>query len=280
MDTSARIRTALPVALLGAIILFASISAEASHSWGTYHWARIANPFTLKLGDNVSGMWDASLSTASSDWSADPSILFPGAGIVKVLTTTIVAGNGIKNCKATSGTVQVCNNKYGNNGWLGVAQIWASGSHITQGTVRLNDTYFNTPSYNTAAWRNLVMCQEIGHTFGLDHQDEIFGNPNLGTCMDYTDDPSTNQHPNQHDYWQLASIYSHGDSFTTVSSVSASKPGASGAAQSEDFENATEWGKEVRISKDGRNSIYERDLGNGRKVFTFVIWADSTRSGK
>ncbi len=33
------------------------------------------------------------------------------------------------------------------------------------------------------------MCQEIGHDFGLDHQDENFNNPNLGTCMDYTNDP-------------------------------------------------------------------------------------------
>jgi hypothetical protein len=40
------------------------------------------------------------------------------------------------------------------------------------------------------------MCQEVGHTFGLDHQDENFNNTNLGTCMDYTNDPSTNQHPN------------------------------------------------------------------------------------
>ena len=55
----------------------------------------------------------------------------------------------------------------------------------------------------------MVTCQEIGHTFGLDHQDENFTNTNLGTCMDYTNDPSTNQHPNQHDYDELASIYGH-----------------------------------------------------------------------
>ena len=50
----------------------------------------------------------------------------------------------------------------------------------------VNDTYFNTAKYNTPVWRNLVMCQEVGHTLGLDHQDEIFDNVNLGTCMDYT----------------------------------------------------------------------------------------------
>lgn len=39
--------------------------------------------------------------------------------------------------------------------------------------------------------------------------------------MDYTSDPSTNQHPNRHDYEELALIYSHLDSATTVSSASA-----------------------------------------------------------
>jgi len=33
------------------------------------------------------------------------------------------------------------------------------------------------------------MCQELGHDFWLDRQDETFDTPNLGTCMDYTSDP-------------------------------------------------------------------------------------------
>jgi hypothetical protein len=186
-----------------------------------------------------------------------------------VLDTTIVAGQtNPKNCRAVLGKVQVCNSKYGNNGWLGLAQIWVSGNHIVQGVTKLNDTYFNTATYNTPAWRNLVMCQEVGHTLGLDHQDEIFDNPNLGTCMDYTSDPSTNQHPNQHDYDQLALIYAHLDSTTTVGQ---SLP--SGKANI-DHDELGEWGRAVKKSSDGRNSLYERDLGGGKKVFTFVIWAD------
>lgn len=179
----------------------APISALGEHSWGSYHWARTGNPFSLKLGDNVSSAWDAYLSEASTDWS------FSSA-----LDTSIVEGGTRTNprrCRATSGRVEVCNTTYGNNGWLGVAQIWVSGSHITQGTVKLNDTYFNTPTYNTPAWRRLVMCQELGHTFGLDHQDENFSGANLGTCMDYTSDPDgppSNEHPNAHDWEQLLSL--------------------------------------------------------------------------
>jgi hypothetical protein len=132
----------------------------------------------------------------------------------------------------------------------------------------LNDTYFNTAAYNTPAWRNLVTCQEVGHTLGLDHQDENFDNPNLGTCMDYTSDPSTNQHPNAHDYEELDIIYAHLDSTTTVGQ---SVPPAMNDI---DFAGPPQWGKLIRRGSNGRTALYELDFGRGNKVFTFVIWAD------
>jgi hypothetical protein len=262
------IRVAVPAIVLGVILLLGATVAKATHSWGGYHWARTANPFTLKLGDNASSAWDAYLSTTSGDWSQST-----------VLDTTIVSGLGGRNCKAQTGRVEVCNRTYGNNGWIGLAQIWVSGSHITKGTAKMNDTYFNTATYNTSAWRNLVMCQEVGHTLGLDHQDEIFDDTNLGTCMDYTNNPESNQHPNQHDYDMLEQIYAHLDTFTTVSATKAT--GASALAQERlpaggqgDFENVSEWGKEIRRSANGRESVFERDLGRGNKVLTHVTWAD------
>ena len=239
--------------------------AYANHAWGNYHWARTANPFTLKLGDNVTSAWDAHLALASSDWSQSV-----------VLDTVVVVGgtnntkgkDTPKNCLPTAGQVEVCNSKYGRNGWLGVASIWASGNHITQGTVKMNDTYFNTTKYNTPAWRNLVLCQEVGHTFGLDHQDEDFNNASLGTCMDYTSDPTPNQHPNLHDYEMLETIYAHLDVNTTVSQTVATRNGAD-----VDLSDPAAWGKEIRRSEDGGASLFERDLGGGNKVFTHVFWA-------
>ncbi len=232
-------------------------TASASHAWGNYHWAHTVSPFTLKLGDNVSTTWDSHLAGASADWS-----------VSDVLDTTVVSGSSNpRNCRATAGMVQVCDYKYGNNGWLGIASVWANGNHITQGTVKMNDTYFNTSKYNTPAWRNLVMCQEVGHTFGLAHQDEIFDNPNLGTCMDYTNDPSTNQHPNLHDYEMLDIIYTHLDSITTVSQTLAL------AKQEVDHNDPATWGKKVHASSKDHGDLYERDFGNGNKVFTFVVWA-------
>lgn len=232
--------------------------AGADHSWAGYHWARTSNPFTLKLGDNVTSAWDAYLGTTSTDWTKST-----------VLDTTIVAG-GTKPraCRATSGRVEVCNAAYGGTGWLGIAQIWISGGeHITQGAVKVNDTYFNTATYNTPAWRNLVMCQEVGHTLGLGHNDEDFKTTN-GTCMDYSNDPGPNQHPNDHDYEQLEAIYAHLDSTTTLAATAPNSAAGAGAGNSQ-----AEWGTAVRYSSDGRPSLFVRELPDGQRVFTFVIWA-------
>jgi hypothetical protein len=227
--------------------------ASANHSWNGYHWVRTTNPFTLKLGDNLSAGWKSYLGTTSSDWSKST-----------VLDTTIVPGMAsTRRCKPTAGRDEVCNAAYGYNGWLGVAQVWVSGSHITQGTVKVNDTYFNTSTYNTPAERNHVMCQEVGHTLGLDHQDE--SGASLGTCMDYSQDPGS-QHPNQHDYDQLAAIYAHLDGTTTVGSSPAGAAGrASGASP--------RWGSLVSGSRSGRSAIYMRTLRGGRALVTFVTWA-------
>ena len=245
--TSAALLSLLPVG-----------AAQANHSWGGYHWARTSNPFALKLGDNVTSAWDSYLAGASSDWTKST-----------VLDTSVVAGSSSpRTCKATAGMVQVCNSTYGSTGWLGIASISVTGgTHITQGTVKLNDTYFNTAQYNTPAWRAMVTCQEVGHTFGLDHQDEVFDNPNLGTCMDYTNDPSTNQHPNQHDSDELVSIYSHLDSTTTIgASTSGNHPQVGNDEAS--------WGHRVEGSRAEGHATYVRDFGDGESVVTFVTWAN------
>jgi len=230
-------------------------TSQESHSWGGYHWARTSNPFTLSVGDNVSSEWDSTLGTTVSDWTQST-----------VLNLNEVAGQATtKRCKGTPGRVEVCNSRYGNNGWLGIASISITGgNHITQGTVKLNDTYFQTATYNTPAWRNLVSCQEVGHTLGLDHQDEDFNNPPLGTCMDYTSDPSPNQHPNSHDYEELEIIYAHTDSSTTVGSAVPQQTG----------DSVEDWGELIGSSRGGLQQTYLRELGNDKAIITHVTWAE------
>jgi hypothetical protein len=260
--------------VISVLFVFVTLTAvtSARHSWRKYHWARQSNPFTIKLGDNVNTTWDLSLVGASADWTMS-----------NVMDTIIVPGGTTgSTCAPTLGRVEVCNAAYGSTGWLGIASIWLTGPfHITQGTAKMNDTYFNMAQYNTSAWRNFVMCQEVGHTFGLDHQDENFNNLNLGTCMDYTNDPTgtagtngtlNNEHPNQHDYDQLQTIYSHLDSSTTVGQgVNTMPPAMSNV----NLDGPRQWGKVVKTAADGRSSVYELDFGNDQRVITFVIWADA-----
>lgn len=235
-----------------ATLLTAPLPVYANHSLQGFHWARSANPFTLKLADNVSPKWDNHLLNTSNDWSQSA-----------VLDTQIVNGRTKPSaCKPTNGQVEVCAAKYGFNGWLGVAELWIYGDHIYQGRVRMNDSYFNTATYNTPAWRNLVMCQEVGHTLGLDHQDEDFYNTPLGTCMDYSADPTLNQRPNQHDYDMLAEIYTHLDSTTTVSQVQQQAASRANSPEPKSF------GK--LVEKKGKQALYVQELGNGHKLYSFV----------
>ena len=110
-----------------------------------------------------------------------------------------------------------------------------------------------------------------GHTLGLDHQDEAFDNTNLGTCMDYTNDPvgtpasANNEHPNADDYAQLETIYAHLDSTSTVGAALPSN----GAAAS----SASSFGRLVSSSHNGKVQTFVRDLGRGQLEVSFVIWA-------
>jgi len=256
-----RRRTALLGAVVGLTIALVS-PVSANHSWGGYHWARTSNPFTVKLGDNVSGLWDNLLGVASNDWSQST-----------VLDTAVVAGGTRpKACRATAGMVEVCSSRYGNTGWLGVAQIWITGGvHITQGIVKNNDYYFGSSSYqyNNTAEMQHVICQELGHTFGLGHTTEDGSSQN--TCMDYYHNTSASDtqstHPNAHDYQQLETIYSHLDSTTTVGSA------AAGAPSSSRGDDANNWGQLVASSNSGREQTFSLELGGGQSVITFVIWA-------
>jgi hypothetical protein len=241
----------------------------ADHAWGKYKWKISGSSLNLNLGDNVNDNWDGHLLNVSTDWS-----------VSTVLDTTVIKGStNPATCSPESGNVQVCNSAYGDNGWLGLAQIYGRGTTITAGVAKLNDTYYNTAFYNTAAWRRMVMCQEVAHTFGLAHQDETFDNVNLGTCMDYTDDPDgsvhnsgvSNEYPNQHDYDQLETIYASSkggkdDGGSDGGGCNPKSPKCNPASTP----GKAQWGR--LMSGHGGVETYEQDLGNGYKVITHVFW--------
>lgn len=222
--------------------------ALANHSWNNYHWARTGNPFTLKVVDSNTSDWDDNQVRAISDWSKST-----------VMDLAREAGDDSmksrKRCPMVSGKIRSCNASYGNNGWLGLASIYVSGGHITQGSAKMNDSYFSSPTYDETA-RQQVMCQEIGHTFGLTHQDE--SGADLNTCMDYSnalDNPS----PNEHDYDQLVTIYSHTDSSTTIGASVGTLPDA-----------VPSWAPATQKAQ----SVYVDQLEDGTELVTFVLWAN------
>ncbi|MEO6397893.1 MAG: hypothetical protein ABIP13_05455 [Tepidiformaceae bacterium] len=265
--------------LLAAFVILVAVSGVgtgyATHSWGGYHWARTSNPFTLKLGNNMTGDWPGYLTKASTDWSADTGS--------NPLNTVVVGGStNPKNCRAVAGTVQVCNSTYGNNGWLGLASIWLdSNGHIVQGTTKMNDTYFNTAKYKNANEKLHVVCQEVGHTFGLGHTSEDGSSQN--TCMDYFSNTGANAtstlstQPNAHDYEELATIYAHLDA---TNSSSAAGPGPRGGFQSfpgKGGPNGVDGNGTPGGASPEHGHWYVENLGNGMQLVTHVFWAEQGR---
>jgi hypothetical protein len=275
-------------AILGALIVLSLlvVPVSADHDWETYHWKR-SSPTTIEatipVVDNLSGLWDSYLTGDETK----PGVIVEWNKSEVIELTYQPGTQSPKQCKPSAGTIQVCNAEYGNNGWLGLAQIWVSGGHISQGTAKQNDSYFNQARYDTPEWRRLVLCQEVAHTFGLDHQDVIHDNENLGSCMDYTNSPTENVAPDPEDMEQLLAMYdpnytvedvhSHVTAFRGHYDAEPAPTTTRGKSKAEDEvteHDPKKWGTAIEKDEQGRPTLFERDFGADLKVFTFVIPVD------
>lgn len=177
----------------------------ASRTQGHFHWARKQSQFTLQVGDNVDGGWNSLLNRVVSDWNKGDTVTF-----------RIVNGStGAQECRERTGTVQVCNSSYGRQeGWLGLTKLYFTdrGDHVDAATVQMNDSFLNTDTqYNSEAARRHTLCHELGHTPGLDHvSSKSCMNDSQQAVFD-------NTVPINKDFRQLERIYKHKDSSTTVS---------------------------------------------------------------
>lgn len=279
-----------------AVIVLTTSPATANHQWGNYHWANSGNGVSLTLRHTLrDSAWLTYYSQARSDWDSQTPLTLTDGGAY--------SGTTSKKCSPIAGGVLVCSDAYGFRGWLGIATIWASGDHISQATTKLNDSYYNTATYNTPGWRDLVACQEIGHDFGLDHQDEQFDNANLGTCMDYTNAPDggtvggfnygpANRAPNAHDYQMLNSSAMYGsghiDSGGGGGGGGGGRPGSAAdgftfrevgknLGGSSSVTDSGQWGRAVSRDGQGRPDKFVLDLGGGKRKITHVFWVPGFR---
>ncbi|MBE5074824.1 hypothetical protein IM511_11000 [Erythrobacteraceae bacterium E2-1 Yellow Sea] len=276
-----RKKWAFATAAGAAAVLAAPVMAD--HSWGSYHWSTTDNVVRIPVFDHTSGVWKNQsplgngnyIKVAMDDWNQSDHIASQLSNAAADSTCSMVAYE-----------IHVCSGNYGDNGWLGIASISISrgrSSHIVAGSTKLNDYYFDvytvldgSKPYDDPSWRQLVACQEIGHDYGLGHQNEDFDTDDTTSCMEYTYDPTLNEHPNSHDYDQLALIYGHdgGDGGTTDPSPG---PGNKGGKNKIGIPgNApAEWGQAIGFDANGRPNVYRRSTAS-YDFITHVTWAPHT----
>ena len=281
-------KLATRIGLAACVALGAITPAAANHSWGGYHWVRTAQKVPLTVNWAITDTWKPFFVSAMSDWNQST-----------VLALTAPASKSTRDpqkCSPIAGQVLVCNYAYGKRGWLGIASVWLSNGHISQATTKLNDSYWGDRSTYGDDLRMLVTCQEIGHDFGLAHQDETFTNVNKGSCMDYTNAASggiyrgfnygpSNEHPNQHDYDMLVSIYNHTEGATSAATSTnfgireVGRPAAAGGSlPTEGSGNtAAEWGEATHRDGKGRPDQFVRRLPDGTTMITHVLWSPDAK---
>lgn len=251
-------------ALAVGVIVCATSSAD--HAWSDYHWARSSNPLELTVINSTTSDWDPYVSVALSDWNQS-SVLNIGEDV-----NGSTSNRDRRKCDGPNGGIRICNLEYGNNGWLGIAGISVgSDGHITSGYTKLNDSYFNTAYYNKPDWKQSVTCQELGHDFGLGHQDEDFNNISLESCMDYQDPPF--ESPNAHDYEQLAEIYAHTDGGSGGGGGTCNAPPGKGCNKNGAAPGQADIGWGMSLGRRGQQETFIRISPDGTQHITFVTWA-------
>lgn len=263
------------VSLLAVLILaVTALPAFASHGWSSYHWSRSCGTCPKSLT-----IYNTTVATTRANWPdhlyksvyGDPnnpnSANRLGWNDSAVLTLSITGSTASRStCSPVAGAIRVCNYTYGANGWLGLAQIWLGSGHISQGTTKVNDTYFNS-SYPVTEQRH-VMCQEVGHDFGLGHTSENGSSQN--TCMDYYGNTSnsdwTSTGPNSHDFYQLEVQHHWGtsnavDDPTWITDALTESARIPAFLVGVEVDEPWQWGTPIEFAADGTPLTYFLKLG-------------------
>ncbi len=255
--------------LLGAagfatVVVAVAGPAIARHSWRDYHWLLApGQEIAVPVIDQTVGDWRNRTLEAVNDWNQST-----------VIQSPYTPGTPGAECTFVDNQIQVCSGDYGGVGWLGLASITLANGHITSGWSKLNDYYFNQPQYASYSWRQAVTCQEIGHDYGLGHQNENFRTDATTSCMEYTSNPVGNESPDAHDFEELLDIYAHDDaSGGGGGGGGGGGPGRGGGPNRFGIGNQPDsWGRPIGFLPDGRPNVFEKHV-EGVIVVTHVTWA-------
>jgi hypothetical protein len=274
--------------VLIAISLSAAVPVFAGHAWGPYHWGRSGSEASITIYRSLTvttySNWPDHLQKSVYGDPANPNTANRrGWNDSTVLALSIVSSatdtTTRYNCTAPTGAIRVCNYPYGSTGWAGLAQVWPdSANHITRANTKVNDTYMGSTSNNP--WRRHVMCQEVGHDFGLGHTSENGSSQN--TCMDYYRNTSssdwTSTGPNQHDFDQLITQHHAAALSPSTSQVFANSLRNPGPVDDIDMNAPWQWGNPFAWDREGRPVAFvlDRTPGeDGDEVITRVTWAQN-----
>ena len=181
------------LALFSALVLVSV--AGADHSWNGYHWP----------SDHRS---PAVYSKATSNLYNVPAAVTEWAALGTPIQPAMTANS--------TGAAVTVSEGY-SPWWLGLARVYlTSDGHITKGEVKLNTKLLK--KYPAAA-ADHVLCQELGHIWGLDHNRVGDSSPDDQTCMNDQVNLRSVQYttPNQHDVDELNLIYAHAEAAAATS---------------------------------------------------------------